>query len=183
MIFHCPAPIYQRFTISNFKCMFMWVIHLNNLVVTKRVLLSGGLKIQDDCQSWPLIAAKKMVAVTSIILKEIVRPYMGQKQKFFTLGLVFMTNDNVDNKNLFSCMTQGPFINCQLWKMAKRQKSEIPITRLVTNCHKFAILSARSIFVWWQVLSNHLQECHSSIKFQIPRWLPILPYYYSWIIN
>ena len=80
--------------------MFMRVIHLNKLVVTKRVLLSGGIKIQDGCQSWPLIAAKF----------------------FFTLGLVFMINDNVDNKKMFLCMTQGPFINCQLWKMAKGQK-------------------------------------------------------------
>ena len=38
--------------------MFMRVIHLNELVVTKSVLLSGGLKIQDGCQPWPLIAAK-----------------------------------------------------------------------------------------------------------------------------
>ena len=50
-VFHCRAPIYHRFTISNFKCMFMRVIHLNKLVVIKRVLLSGGIKIQDGCQS------------------------------------------------------------------------------------------------------------------------------------
>ena len=73
-------------------------------------------------------------------------------------------------------MTQGPFIKCQLWKMAKDQKREMSITRLVTSCHKFPILSFRSISVWWQFLSNSLQECHSSIKSQNPRWLPILPY-------
>ena len=66
--------------------------------------------------------SQKMVPVTSIILKEIVRPQVGQNQKFFTLGLVFMTNDNVDIKKLFLCMTRGPFINCQLWKIAKRKK-------------------------------------------------------------
>ena len=58
MSFHCPASIYHRLTIFSFKCMLMRVIHLNKSVVTKRVLLSGGLKIQDGCQSWPLIAAK-----------------------------------------------------------------------------------------------------------------------------
>ena len=38
--------------------MSMQVMHLNKLVVTKRVLLSGCLKIQDGCPLWSLIAAK-----------------------------------------------------------------------------------------------------------------------------
>ena len=55
--FHRIAPIYHRSTIFTFKCMFLWVSHLNKLFVTKKVLFSVGLKIQDGWQSWPLIAA------------------------------------------------------------------------------------------------------------------------------
>ena len=45
--------------------------------------------------------SQKIVPVTSIILKEIVRPLALQNQEFFTLGLVLMTNDDVDNENVF----------------------------------------------------------------------------------
>ena len=71
------------------------MIHLDELVVTKRLLFSVGLKIQDGYQSWALIAGK-IVCVASIISKEILRPWMWQNQQFFTIGLGFMTNDNVD---------------------------------------------------------------------------------------
>ena len=39
-------------------------------VVTKRVLLSVGLKIQDGCQSWPLIAAKKLFLLQQLFWKK-----------------------------------------------------------------------------------------------------------------
>ena len=79
----------------------MRVIHLNKLVVTKRVLHSGGLKIQDGCQSWPLIAAKKLFLYINYFERNRTAINVKKKTKsFVTLGLVFMTNDNVDNKNL-----------------------------------------------------------------------------------
>ena len=55
--FHRIAPIFHVFIIVTFKCMFLQVSHLNKLFVTKKVLFSVGLKIQDGRQSWPLIAA------------------------------------------------------------------------------------------------------------------------------
>ena len=58
-IFHYLA-IYNRFTIFTFEFMFLRVIHLNELIVTKMVLFSEGLKIKDGCQSWLLIAATKL---------------------------------------------------------------------------------------------------------------------------
>ena len=74
MIFHCPAPIYHRFTISNFKCLFMRVIYLDKLVATNKVLRQW----RSQNPRWlPIMAAncsQKIAPVTSIILKEIVRP-------------------------------------------------------------------------------------------------------------
>ena len=78
--------------------MFMRVIHHNELVVTKRVLLSRGLKIQDGCQSWPLIATKNCSCYMNYFERN--RTAISVTKPFI-LGLVFITNDNVDNKKLF----------------------------------------------------------------------------------
>ena len=66
--------------------------------------------------------SQKIVRVTwSINVKEL---YGHRREKFFALGLVFMTNANIDNENPWY-MPQGPFANyCQLWKMAKSQKEK-----------------------------------------------------------
>ena len=74
----------------------MWVMHLHKLVVTKRVLLNGGLKIQDGCQSWPLIAAKKLFLLHQLFWKK----SYGHKCDN-TKSLVFMTNDDVDADTIY----------------------------------------------------------------------------------
>ena len=150
MIFHCPAPIYHRFTIFNFKCMFMQVMHLNKVAVTKRVLFSGGIKIQDGCQSWPLIAAKSLFLLYQLFWKKSDSHKHDKTKSFYTLGLVFITNDDVDKENLFLYIYKLSVVE----KANGWPKREIFITRLLTNCHKFTIYSSRSIFVWWQILPN-----------------------------
>ena len=70
--------------------------------------------------------SQKNVPVTSIILKEIIRPWTWQNQEFFTLCLVFMKNDNVDNKNVFMHDPRTIYkLSVVLWKMAKGQKEKI----------------------------------------------------------
>ena len=71
MVFYRIALNYHRFTLFTFGCMFLWVINFYKLFVTKRALLSVGVKIQDDCQSWPLIAAKVLFVLQDPIMKKI----------------------------------------------------------------------------------------------------------------
>ena len=88
---------YYIFTIYTFKCMFLRVIHLNESVVTKRVLFSVGLKIQGGCQSWPVIGGKKLFLLHHQSFWKKLHDH--DKTRSFTIGLVFVTNENVDNEN------------------------------------------------------------------------------------
>ena len=67
------------------------------------VLFSGGLKIEDGCQSWMLIVTTYIVLLITF-----------HNKQFLIIVWAFMANNNVNNEALGGTWLPGPFLKCQL---------------------------------------------------------------------